>query len=131
MDVFAVRFIKAALFYALIGVILGLYMIPDPRLKYALVFVHAHLMLFGFVGMLIFGVAYHILPRFRGKPLHSPRLANWHLWLANVGLLGMAILWVITAIWTSPASKAGLVSFAAVAFLSFVVFLYNIWMTIR
>lgn len=131
MDIFAVRFIKAALIYASVGVILGLYMVTGPPIKYALVFSHAHLLLFGFVAMIIFGVAYHILPRFRGKPLHSPRLANWHVLLANVGLVGMAVLWVVNSVWTSALSKAGLELFAAVAVVSFAIFVYNIWRTIR
>jgi cbb3-type cytochrome oxidase subunit 1 len=35
---------------------------------------------------MIFGVAYHVIPRFSGHPLRSPRLAVAHWWLANVGL---------------------------------------------
>ncbi|HEY5190380.1 MAG TPA: hypothetical protein VII77_00240, partial [Candidatus Deferrimicrobium sp.] len=36
----------------------------------------------GFVMMVIFGIAYHILPRFAGKPLHSEGWAAAHFWLA-------------------------------------------------
>lgn len=33
-----------------------------------------------------FCVAYHVLPRFVGRPLHSSRLAGAHWWVSNVGL---------------------------------------------
>jgi cbb3-type cytochrome oxidase subunit 1 len=50
-----------------------------------------HLNLLGWVSMFIYGVAYHVIPRFTGNPLHSPRLADLHVVLANVGLIGMAV----------------------------------------
>jgi cbb3-type cytochrome oxidase subunit 1 len=50
----------------------------------------------GFVTMMIFGVAYHVIPRFTGHPLHSRRLAGMQWWLANIGLAlfvaGLALL---------------------------------------
>ena len=33
---------------------------------------HVHMMLLGFVAMMIFGVAYHVIPNFAGFPLHRP-----------------------------------------------------------
>jgi len=129
--VFAVRFIKASLIYALVGVVMGLYMILAPHMKYMLVFTHAHVLLFGFMGMMIFGVAYHILPRFRGKPLYSPWLADSHLVLANMSVVGMGISWAINSYWHSPAAWFSLIFFAAVGVVSFAVFVFNMWKTIR
>lgn len=54
---------------------------------------HAHLNLLGFVAMMIYGVAYHALPRFRGVPMRRPRLALGQVVLANVGLIGMSLTW--------------------------------------
>ncbi|HEX7004604.1 MAG TPA: hypothetical protein VF168_10505 [Trueperaceae bacterium] len=54
---------------------------------------HAHLNLLGFVSMMIYGVAYHALPRFSGRPFKRPRLALTQIVLANIGLLGMALVW--------------------------------------
>ena len=45
--------------------------------------------LLGFVTMMIYGVAYHVLPRFSGHPLHHRRLAGVHWVLANLGLATM------------------------------------------
>jgi cbb3-type cytochrome oxidase subunit 1 len=55
---------------------------------------HVHLNLLGWMSMMIFGVAYHILPRFSGRPLWSDTLSMVHLWLANIGLVGMSAGWV-------------------------------------
>ena len=130
MDVFALRFVKASLIYALLGAILGLYMTTGPNLAYVLKFAHVHFLLFGFVGMIIFGVGYHILPRFHGKTLHSPRLAHWHFWLANIGLLGIAVFWVLHVRQGMLFAMVGLHVCAAVAFVSFALFVYNLWRTI-
>ena len=62
-------------------------------LSYAWRPAHAHLNLLGFVAMMIYGVAYHALPRFRGAPFLRPRLALAQVLLANVGLIGMALTW--------------------------------------
>ena len=47
---------------------------------------HLHVTLLGFVAMMIFGVAYHIVPRLAAHPLHSRRLAGVHWWIANIGV---------------------------------------------
>ncbi len=50
---------------------------------------HAHMVLLGFVTMMIAGVAYHVIPRFTMAALHSPALARFHLVIANLGLAVM------------------------------------------
>lgn len=54
---------------------------------------HAHMNLLGFVAMMIYGVAYHALPRFAGVPFSRPRLALGQVIAANVALAGMALSW--------------------------------------
>jgi cbb3-type cytochrome oxidase subunit 1 len=83
-------FIWSALAYFTIGIGLGLSMAIWPAQVLNLRAAHAHINLLGWVSMFIFGVAYHVLPRFTGHPLHSPRLAEVHVGLANLGLLVMA-----------------------------------------
>lgn len=80
-------FIYTGLIYLAIGVILGSLFLFFPDLK-VLRTVHAHLTLVGFVAFTIFGIGYHILPRFSGKPLVNEGLAWWQFWLANIGLIG-------------------------------------------
>jgi len=57
-----------------------------PSVLMHLKFVHSHLNMLGWVSMMIFGVGYHILPRFAGKPLKSPKMGELQFWLANIGL---------------------------------------------
>ena len=66
MDWFAKAFIKAALVWLGLGVTLGVVMAVSPA---AAVYrtAHLHMNLLGFVSMMIYGVAYHVIPRFTGN----------------------------------------------------------------
>jgi len=48
------------------------------------------MVLLGFVTMMIYGIAYHVVPRFAGASLHSRRAPAWHWWISNAGLALMA-----------------------------------------
>jgi len=88
-------FVAAALAYALLGGLLGLAWLAFPGYLPALSLrAHAHLMLVGFVGMMIFGVGLHVLPRFTGRTLHSERLADVQFACVNLGLLTMVAGWL-------------------------------------
>ncbi len=91
-------FIAAALLYALAGGLVALAWLafPGALTPYALR-AHAHLMLVGFVGMMIFGVGLHMLPRFIGRNLFSERLADAQFVLVNVGLVAMVAGWLAGA----------------------------------
>lgn len=67
---------------------------------------HVHGGALGWVGGMIFGMAYYLAPRLFGAPLHSQRLANIHFWLATVGML----LYIV-AMWTAGLMQ-GLMWFA-------------------
>jgi cbb3-type cytochrome oxidase subunit 1 len=89
MDWFVTAFLKASLAWLALGVTLGVAMaIHPPWTVYRLA--HVHMVLLGFVTMMIYGVAYHVIPRFAGSPLRSRRVALVHWWMANIGLAGMA-----------------------------------------
>jgi heme/copper-type cytochrome/quinol oxidase subunit 1 len=88
-------FIAAALAYALLGGLVGLAWLLNPALLPPLALrAHAHLMLVGFVGMTVFGVGLHVLPRFTGRTLFSERVADAQFWLANLGLLALVSGWL-------------------------------------
>ncbi len=72
----------------LVGLFLGVGTLP-----YSWRPAHAHMHLLGFVSLMIYGVAYHALPRFRGVVFRRPGLALFQVGLANLGLLGMALAW--------------------------------------
>ncbi|HET9065097.1 MAG TPA: cbb3-type cytochrome c oxidase subunit I [Gemmatimonadales bacterium] len=86
MERHVIGFLRAALLWLLFGTALGFTMAVHPAwIVYRPV--HVHAMLLGFVTMFIAGVGYHVLPRFSGTGLASPRLADLHLLVANVGLV--------------------------------------------
>ena len=129
MDPFVRRFIRSSLVWLGVGVSIGVAMALDPAaVAYRPAHMHANLL--GFVSMMIFGVAYHVMPRFTGRPLHSPRAAALHLWVANLGLAGMVSGFILRVPrWGvgAPLLAAGGVLSAAGAFL----FIYNIWNTLE
>lgn len=127
MEPFVRRFIRSSLVWLAIGVVLGVAIAIRPSL---LIYraAHMHTNLLGFVSMMIFGVAYHVLPRFTGRPLHRRGLAAVHLWLANSGLTLMVGGWLLrphVAV-GSHVLVAGALLSAAGAF----AFIYNIWRTL-
>lgn len=86
MDWFVRCFVKASLLWFGLGISLGALMAGEPAMNvYRLA--HVHMNLLGFVTMMIFGVAYHVIPRFTGHPLYSRRLAGAHWWISNLGLV--------------------------------------------
>ncbi|HSL92833.1 MAG TPA: cbb3-type cytochrome c oxidase subunit I [Candidatus Limnocylindrales bacterium] len=127
-----IRFLKVGMAYFVLGALLGtllavpatrdlLYKAPGAQWRLA----HTHLNLAGFVIMIIFGIAYHILPRFAGKPLRSEAWAQAHFWIAALATAGMVIGFLVPAaavlLWTgSVAQFAGIVLGVA-----------NLWLTIR
>ncbi len=118
-------FIAAALVYALLGGLVGLAWLADPGLVPGLALrAHAHLMLVGFVGMMIFGVGLHVLPRFTGHELFSERLADAQFWIANVGLVAMVSGWLAGA--RALATGGG-----ALLWLGFALFALNVMLTVR
>ena len=85
----------SSLLYFLLANTMGL-LLGSGAISYSWRPAHAHLNLLGFVSMMIYGVAYHALPRFSGRPFRRPRLALTHIVLANLGLIGMALVWGLT-----------------------------------
>ena len=128
MEWFVKAFLKASLAWLSLGVTLGVAMAAHPAwVVYRPA--HMHMMLLGFVAMMIFGVAYHVIPRFTGFPLHSRRAARFQWWATNAGLLLMVsgfFLRVSVPDAGMPVLAAGGTLAAAGAY----TFAYNIWRTI-
>lgn len=127
MDRYARCFVKGGLIYLGIGVVLGVMMAVHGDWTSLLGRVHNHVNLVGFVSFMIFGVGYHILPRFTGRPLHNAKLADLHLWLANIGLIGMSVFWILDAGFERYAFELLAVLCSIILGTSMVVFIYNMW----
>lgn len=130
MDWFAKRFIKASLIWLCLTVLLGLAMAIHPAWTIYRP-AHMHAALLGFVTMMIYGVAYHVLPRFSGSPLHSRSLAGWHWWAANLGLTAMVAGFVarVTVAVPSAVSSVVLGLGGSLSALGAFAFAWNIWRT--
>jgi cbb3-type cytochrome oxidase subunit 1 len=79
-----IRFIKIAVVYFVIGILLGLYMSLSH--SYVLSDVHAHINLLGWTSMGLAGLIYHLFPQ-----LGTTSLGKAHFWLHNIGLPIMMI----------------------------------------
>ncbi len=122
MSKITVWFIRSAMIYFLIAISFGLWMAIAPKGYYRPV--HVHLNLLGWMSMFIYGVAYHILPRFSGRPLFSETLSVIHFWIAHIGLIGMVISWLFF-------NRRLLVAFSFIEVFSIILFVINMFKTIR
>lgn len=127
MSKITVWFIRFALIYFMLAILLGLHMsVTGP--VYPWMPIHVHFNLLGWMSMMVYGVGYHILPRFSGVPLWSDRLSYWQMWLANIGLVGMAAGWIVRS---SSGDPTVLLIFSLIEGVSIVFFALNMFKTIK
>jgi cbb3-type cytochrome oxidase subunit 1 len=128
MTWFVKAFLKASLAWLALGVTLGVAMAAHPVWTvYRLA--HVHMLLLGFVTMMIYGVAYHVIPHFVGFRLHAPRAAGWHWFVANAGLLLMAAGFVVR-VHVPQLGTALLAGGGVLSALGAYTFAYLIWRTL-
>ncbi len=103
-------------------------MVVWPDIRFTLTRVHVHILLLGFVAMMIYGVGYHILPRFMGRPIYSHRLGNIQVWLANVTLIGLSLSWILEVsqggVWQTFSFLFGIGQTVSIF-----LFIINLWMS--
>lgn len=125
MEHYPKRFLQASLIYLTLGTLLGVMLGVFPKAAAVFRFLHIHMQLFGFLSMMVFGVAYHILPRFNAVAVKKPCLIRLHFYLANAGLLGMGGIHSVK-IWHPSAWLTGAFIVAAlIAAASMFIFVYN------
>ena len=128
MEWFVKGFIKASLVWLGLAVSLGVAMAAHPAwVVYRTA--HLHMALLGFVTMMIFGVAYHVIPRFTGNALHSRRLATVHWWIANAGLAAL-VAGFVARVHVPASALPVLTAGGALAAMGAYLFIYNLWRTI-
>lgn len=128
MDRFARWFVIMSIVYLGVAAVLGIVMLYSSEAM-SLKFVHSHLMLLGWVSMMIFGVGYHILPRFMGRPLYSQKLGDLQFWSANVGLAAMLVFYTLNVYQPSGGYVAVTVAAGILELVSVLLFFYNMLMT--
>lgn len=123
-------FMIAALFYLAAGTAMGFVMaFLKGKWTLRLMPAHTHVNLYGWVSQLIFGFAYSYLPTFAGRNLYSPTLPYLHFILGNIGLIGMASMFIGSRFPNSPISPKAVWPFGALVVLSAWLFIFNIAMT--
>lgn len=128
MEWFVKAYLRASLGWLAAGVTLGVAMAAHPVWTVYRP-AHLHMLLLGFVTMMIYGVAYHVIPRFIGFPLHSRSAAGAQWWMSNIGLFLMVIGFAVRAngiLTGTPILAAG----GLVAALGAYTFVYVIWRTL-
>ena len=128
MEWFVKAFVKASLAWLSLGVTLGVCMAAHPQWTVYRP-AHVHMVTLGFVTMMIYGVAYHVIPRFAGFPLHSRRAAMWHWWLSNAGLLLMVAGFAIR-VRGVVAGTGVLAAGGALSAIGAYLFAFTLWRTI-
>ncbi len=131
------RYIKTALLFFLAGLTLGAWILylqiyGDTQNIDALISAHTHLTLFGFMIMLIMGVAYWMFPRpAKDDYRYSPGLAEINYWFITAGTIVRASgeVWLYLS---SGASPRWLIAAGGGAqLIAGFIFSWNIWSRIR
>lgn len=129
MDRFVKGFIVMSIVYLGISTILGIFMLGNQDMI-ALKFVHSHLNMLGWVSMMIFGVGYHILPRFMGRPLYSNKIGEAHFYLGNISLIGLLLFYALNADNPDGTSRMLTLAFGIIQAGTLFLFFYNMLMTL-
>ncbi len=130
MDRFVRNFIMMSIVYLALAAFFGVVMLANPSYLY-LKFIHSHLNMLGWVSMMIYGVGYHILPRFAGKRLKSVKMGEVQFYLANIGLAGMLLFYALQINSPEVVLYKGLsVAFGLMEVASIFLFFYNMLATL-
>ena len=121
-------FLRSSLIWIVIGVAIGIGMAWWPADHLAYRPAHAHANLLGFLSMFVFGVGYHVLPRFVGAPLTEGQAA-WamrQLWIQNAGLALLVSGWLVRP-WRGSLGQWLLVAGAPVSAFGIAIFVTIAW----
>lgn len=129
MDRYVKGFIVMSIVYLGIAALLGIIMLGNQNIM-ALKFVHSHLNMLGWVSMMIYGVGYHILPRFMGRPVYSSKIGEMQFYLANISLISMLVFYTLNVFSPGDLYRTLTVLSGAVQAFTIFLFFYNMLMTL-
>jgi len=123
-------FIKTAMICLALALAIGIWMAADP--PFTLFPIYIHLLVFGWLTQLIFGVVFWMFPKFSAeKPRGSETLGWWTYALLNLGLLLRVIAEPLQTASPGPVSAWMLVISALLQFLAGLAFTLNTWTRVR
>ncbi|HEX9113807.1 MAG TPA: hypothetical protein VF888_05605 [Nitrospirota bacterium] len=129
MDRYVKGFIVMSIVYLGVAALLGIVMLGNQNVM-ALKFVHSHLNMLGWVSMMIYGVGYHILPRFMGRPVYSNKVGEAQFYLGNISLVTLLSFYTLNVYNPSDMYRTLTVASGAVQALTIFLFFYNMLMTL-
>ena len=129
-------FIKTSLVCLALALISGLLMavraVFNVTLLYGLFPVYIHLLVFGWLTQLVFGVVFWMFPKYSTeKARGSETLGWWTYILLNVGLLLRAVAEPIQSMHPNPVAGWALVASAIIQFSAGATFVANSWKRVR
>jgi hypothetical protein len=126
-------FLKAALVYLILALCAGIFLaLPDSNPLAGMFPVYFHLLTFGWLTQLIFGVALWMFPKFSSTQPRGPEWLGWStLALLNLGLILRMIFEPLNGVAPSLLSGWMLVIAAIFQWLSGVTFVANTWKRVR
>jgi hypothetical protein len=129
-------FIKTSFIYLAAGLVTGLTLALQPALHLSLpagLFpVYIHLLVFGWLTQLIFGVVFWMFPKYSSaRPRGSDLLGWWTYGLLNAGLALRAIAEPLSSVSPGPAGGWLLVAAALIQFLAGLAFVTNTWSRVK
>jgi hypothetical protein len=131
------KYIKVAFHYLAAGLLLGLYLsigeyAADLPVSPMLVTAHVHLLLVGFVMMMILGVAQWMFPRpEREDARYSPWRAEAVFYSLTAGVFLRSVGEIFSVFSGGSFLRAFIVSGSVLEVLAVFVFFYNMWSRIR
>jgi cbb3-type cytochrome oxidase subunit 1 len=128
LDPVAKNFIRMSVIYFAIAAVIGTHFMFTKINHHQLFQAHVHLMLLGWMSMMIYGVGYHILPRFNGNPVAFPKMAVVHFFVANISLVGFVSTWGLGRYGFSKLPEKGFAVLNAIGIFMFVI---NILVSIK
>ncbi|MEK6590996.1 MAG: hypothetical protein AABZ11_09995 [Nitrospinota bacterium] len=131
MNKISIWFLRMAMGYFVVASGMGVLMLKWPWWISSYIPGHAHLNLLCWLSMTIYGLVYHIIPQFSGRPLYSIKLAWVHFYLANMGLIGMVLFFGFVGHGKRGIYEQLLTYSAVLEFTSIVIFVYNMMRTIK
>ena len=129
METFVRRFIIMSVVYLGVAAVIGIAMLGSEKAM-ALKFVHSHLNMLGWVSMMIYGVGYHILPKFMGRQMYSKKIGEVQFWVANAGLIAMLVFYTMNVYNPSDVLVGATVLAGVLELASIFLFFYNMLKTL-
>ncbi len=131
------RYIKTAFAFLVVGLVLGAWIIVGefvvgaypPRL---FITAHVHLLLVGFMLMIVMGVATWMFPRpARDDPRYRPELAELVYWVMTAATAMRGAAEIVAGLWPTPVLRVVIAACGLGQLAGAALFVLNMWSRVR